>query len=118
MQNHYAHLLHTERFSSLEVTLGALRQHCCGRPVPTGLAWVGDLLGKSVQQMRTAIDTNVLSALWSREPLASQMASMLGQVQSESGLVVSTPVNTPLLDLWHSIEFDCKRPEGQLILVS
>ena len=36
----------------------------------------------------------------------------LGQVQSESGLVVSTPANTPLLDLWHSIEFDCKRPEG------
>jgi len=47
--------------------------------------------------VRTAIDTNVLSALWSREPLASQMASLLGQVQSEGGLVISAPVYAELL---------------------
>ena len=32
--------------------------------------------------MRTAIDTNVLSGLWSGEPLASEMARLLGSAVS------------------------------------
>lgn len=47
--------------------------------------------------MRTAIDTNVLSALWSREPLASQMATLLGQVKNEGGLVIGAPVYAELV---------------------
>src|SRR5437867_10372304 len=42
--------------------------------------------------MRTAIDTNVLSALWSKEPLASDIARNLGTAKREGGLVVSAPV--------------------------
>ena len=33
--------------------------------------------------MRTAIDTNVLSALWSKESLAPDIARKLGQVKTE-----------------------------------
>lgn len=47
--------------------------------------------------MRTAIDTNVLSALWSRQPLASQIAALLGRVQNEGGLVIGAPVYAELL---------------------
>ena len=47
--------------------------------------------------MRTAIDTNVLSALWSREPSASHIARNLGKAQAEGGLVVSGPVYAELL---------------------
>jgi|SRR5690242_11557694 len=47
--------------------------------------------------MRTAVDTNVLSALWSREPLASDMARKLGEARKEGGLVVGAPVYAELL---------------------
>jgi len=47
--------------------------------------------------MRTAIDTNVLSALWSKEPLASQVARNLGDARAEGGLVVGAPVYAELL---------------------
>jgi predicted nucleic acid-binding protein len=47
--------------------------------------------------MRTAIDSNVLSALWSKEPLASDIATNLGNAQREGGLVVSAPVYAELL---------------------
>jgi predicted nucleic acid-binding protein len=47
--------------------------------------------------VRTAIDTNVISALWSSEPLASEMAVLLGNLQTEGGLVVCAPVFTELL---------------------
>lgn len=47
--------------------------------------------------MRTAVDTNVISALWSREPLASQMAALLGRSQSEGGVVICAPVYAELL---------------------
>jgi len=47
--------------------------------------------------MRTAIDTNVLSALWSKEPLASQVARILGDARTEGGLVVGAPVYAELL---------------------
>jgi|SRR5271157_658943 len=47
--------------------------------------------------MRTALDTNVLSALWSDEPLASQIASSLGEARSQGGLVICAPVFAELL---------------------
>jgi predicted nucleic acid-binding protein len=47
--------------------------------------------------MRTAIDTNVLSALWSKEPLAADVAKKLGSARTEGGLVVSAPVYAELL---------------------
>ena len=47
--------------------------------------------------MRTAIDTNVLSALWSKEPLASDMARNLGNAKREAGVVVSARVYAELL---------------------
>lgn len=47
--------------------------------------------------MRTAIDTNVLSALWSKEPWASDIARNLGSAKAEGGLVVSGPVYAELL---------------------
>ncbi|MGB2621112.1 MAG: type II toxin-antitoxin system VapC family toxin [Candidatus Acidiferrum sp.] len=47
--------------------------------------------------MRTAIDTNVLSALWSKEPFASDIARNLGNAKAEGGLVVSGPVYAELL---------------------
>lgn len=47
--------------------------------------------------MRTAIDTNVLSALWSKEPSASDIARTLGAAKAEGGLVVCGPVYAELL---------------------
>jgi predicted nucleic acid-binding protein len=47
--------------------------------------------------MRTAIDTNVLSALWSKERSASDIARNLGDAKTEGGLVVSGPVYAELL---------------------
>jgi predicted nucleic acid-binding protein len=47
--------------------------------------------------VRTAIDTNVLSALWSKEPRASDIAKELGQAKTEGGLVVGGPVYAELL---------------------
>src|ERR1700730_18482753 len=47
--------------------------------------------------MRTTIDTNVLSALWSKEPLASNRARHLGYAKAEGGLVVGAPVYAELL---------------------
>lgn len=47
--------------------------------------------------MRTALDTNVLSALWSGEPLASRVAGQLAQAHAQGGLVVCAPVYVELL---------------------
>ena len=47
--------------------------------------------------MRTAIDTNVISGLWSGEPLASEMAGLLGNARDAGGLVVCAPVYAELL---------------------
>jgi predicted nucleic acid-binding protein len=47
--------------------------------------------------MRTAIDTNVLSALWSKESVASNIARNLGNAKTEGGLVVGAPVYAELL---------------------
>jgi predicted nucleic acid-binding protein len=42
--------------------------------------------------VRTALDTNILSALWSSEPLAPQISSRLAEMYSEGGLVICGPV--------------------------
>ena len=47
--------------------------------------------------MRTALDTNVLSALWSDEPSARGIESILFKARSEGGLVICAPVYCELL---------------------
>ena len=47
--------------------------------------------------MRSAIDTNVISALWSAEPLANEVFSALGESHRAGGLVVSGVVYAELL---------------------
>jgi predicted nucleic acid-binding protein len=47
--------------------------------------------------LRTAIDSNVLSALWSKESIASKVEENLGRVQAEGGLAISAPVYAELL---------------------
>jgi predicted nucleic acid-binding protein len=47
--------------------------------------------------MRTAIDTNVLSALWSKEPFAQAIARRLGVAKMEGAVLVSAPVYAELL---------------------
>ena len=47
--------------------------------------------------MRTAIDTNVLSALWSGEGLASLVSEVLNQAAADGGLVICAVVYAELL---------------------
>ena len=47
--------------------------------------------------MRTAIDTNVISALWSGESASQAMAGLLAHAQGQGGLVISAPVYCELL---------------------
>ena len=47
--------------------------------------------------MRTALDTNVLSALWSGEPSARGIDSALFKARSQGGLVICAPVYCELL---------------------
>ena len=47
--------------------------------------------------MRTAIDTNVICSLWSREPDAAELARFLGQAGADGGLVICAPVDVELL---------------------
>jgi len=47
--------------------------------------------------MRTAIDTNVVSALWSGEPASRGIAELLGRAGDEGGLVICAPVYVELL---------------------
>jgi predicted nucleic acid-binding protein len=42
--------------------------------------------------VRTAVDSNVIVALWSREPTASRMASLLRDARAAGPLVVAAPV--------------------------
>src|SRR5579872_7379478 len=46
--------------------------------------------------MRTAIDTNILSALWSGEPLASAVSEVLDQAATDGGMVVCAAVYAEL----------------------
>jgi predicted nucleic acid-binding protein len=47
--------------------------------------------------MKTALDTNVIAALWSREPGSSSVASQLGAAAEQGGIVISAPVYAELL---------------------
>jgi predicted nucleic acid-binding protein len=47
--------------------------------------------------VRTALDTNIISALWSKEPLASTIAKHLGDAKADGGLVIGAPVYAELL---------------------
>ncbi len=47
--------------------------------------------------MRTALDTNILSALWSGEAQASTISLALGEARAQGGLVVCAPVFVELL---------------------
>lgn len=47
--------------------------------------------------MKTAIDTNLISALWSKEPSAADVARNLSAAKSEGGLAISAPVYAELL---------------------
>lgn len=47
--------------------------------------------------MRTAIDTNVISALWSNEPASANVANLLFEAKKIGGLVISAPVYVELL---------------------
>lgn len=47
--------------------------------------------------MRTALDTNILSALWSREPLATAIAKQLGEAKLQGALILSPVVYAELL---------------------
>jgi predicted nucleic acid-binding protein len=42
--------------------------------------------------MRTALDTNILSPLWSAAPSATTIASQLSRVRAEGALVICAPV--------------------------
>ena len=42
--------------------------------------------------MRTALDTNILSLFWSREPSAATIAAQLSKAHADGALVVSAPV--------------------------
>jgi predicted nucleic acid-binding protein len=42
--------------------------------------------------VRTALDTNILSALWSGEPSAGRIAMLLGEARMLGGLVICAPV--------------------------
>ena len=46
--------------------------------------------------MRTALDTNVISALWSQESIAPQLVTLLGRAQAEGGLAICAPVYAEL----------------------
>ena len=47
--------------------------------------------------MRTAIDTNVISIIWSGDPPAAEAASLLGRAANEGALVISAPVYVELM---------------------
>jgi predicted nucleic acid-binding protein len=42
--------------------------------------------------MRTALDTNILSPIWSAAPSATTIAAQLSRVRAEGALVISAPV--------------------------
>ena len=46
--------------------------------------------------MRTAIDSNIIVALWSREPTASRVASLLRSARADGTLAIAAPVWTEL----------------------
>ena len=47
--------------------------------------------------MRTAVDTNILSALWSKEPAATGGATLLGEAKQSGAVIISGVVYAELL---------------------
>jgi predicted nucleic acid-binding protein len=47
--------------------------------------------------VRTAIDTNVISALWSGSAIVPQVTALLGRIASEGALVICGPVYVELV---------------------
>lgn len=47
--------------------------------------------------MRTAIDTNIISALWSNEPPAADISKQLGEAKSRGALLIAPVVYAELL---------------------
>jgi predicted nucleic acid-binding protein len=47
--------------------------------------------------VRTAIDTNAISALWSVEPLVADISAKLAEAHSVGGLTIAAPVYSELL---------------------
>jgi predicted nucleic acid-binding protein len=47
--------------------------------------------------MRTAVDTNILSALWSKEPAATGVARLLGEAKQFGAVIISGVVYAELL---------------------
>jgi predicted nucleic acid-binding protein len=47
--------------------------------------------------LRTAIDTNIISTLWSEEPAMRDMAAALTKARREGSLVIAAPVYAELL---------------------
>lgn len=47
--------------------------------------------------MRTALDSNILSALWSKEPLAGSIARQLGEAKGDGALLIAPVVYAELL---------------------
>jgi predicted nucleic acid-binding protein len=47
--------------------------------------------------VRTAIDTNIVSAIWSNEALASRIVQQLGMAKSQGALLISPAVYAELL---------------------
>jgi predicted nucleic acid-binding protein len=47
--------------------------------------------------VRTAIDTNAISALWSVEPLVAEISALLADAHRSGGLIVAAPVYAELL---------------------
>jgi predicted nucleic acid-binding protein len=52
--------------------------------------------GPSGRRVRTGLDTNVISALWSADPLARQAEGLLVRARREGGLVICGPVYAEL----------------------
>jgi predicted nucleic acid-binding protein len=83
--------------------------------------------------MRTALDTNILSPIWSAAPSAVAIAARLSEVRAEGALVISAPVfvelsavpglNVPtvrkvLADTSIAIDFDLEEDVWQLAATS
>lgn len=47
--------------------------------------------------MLTAVDTNVISALWSKEPASANVSASLFKCRGEGGLIIAAPVYIELL---------------------
>jgi predicted nucleic acid-binding protein len=54
--------------------------------------------------LRTALDTNILSAIWSREPTSASVAARLGDAKREGGLVIAGIVYAELIASQHISE--------------